>query len=436
MRVIKEHTKFRHDGRLDFNGLESYLDQVWRNRIFFEDYAVPNPSTEQQFLHLLRGNELKTDRYVGFLQFEDLSLCILPKICTSREEDQLNLFNRNLSFWLSYSRSISFPFSSISSEQDCNDDFPEALIIYFAKRTLKLLQETPFNRFELVEETLSSVRGKILFNRYLNESVSKGQSHKIICEYEPLQFDNTLNRIIKYVTRSLLRRSKFKHTWYYLENILFTLDEVEDIYVNEKDCDKVVLNLAYPEYKECLKMCRFFLEQEQISGFFSHSDHFCFLLPMQQVFEEFISGFIDVHFGSRFKSLSQHSTWLTDQEAFKMRNDIVLMEEGEIALIIDTKYKIRERHLDANKGINQSDFYQMLAYSVKSNCRKVLLLYPHLQDKEVTGKLDRFTVTSDMFEGEIEVFAGEVQIWGNDSSKLQGDVMNQLNLILRMANDC
>jgi 5-methylcytosine-specific restriction enzyme subunit McrC len=369
---------------------------------------------------------LKSDRYVGFLQYEDLSLCILPKICTSQSEDQLSFFNRNLSFWLSYCTSISFPFSNISSEQDFNDDFPEALIIYFAKRTLKLLQETPFNRFEQIEETLNSVRGKILFNRYINESVSRGQSHKIICEYEPLQFDNTLNRIIKYVSMSLLRRSKFKQTWYYLENILFMLDEVEDVYVNETDCDKIVLNRAYSGYDECLKMCRFFLKQEQISGFLSRSDHFCFLLPMQQVFEEFISGFIDLHFGSRFKALSQYSTWLTDQEAFKMRNDLVLKVGDQIALIIDTKYKIRDRYLDAKRGISQADFYQMLAYAVKSNCRKILLLYPHLQGREAPSKLDRFTVSSEMFEGEIEVFAGEVQILGSDFRVLENELKAQL----------
>jgi 5-methylcytosine-specific restriction enzyme subunit McrC len=431
MKVVKEHTKFHLQGSVSFNGLESYLGNVWRNRVFRDDHLEQNSETEQQFLQLLRGNELKTGRYVGFLEYDDLSLCILPKICTSTDERQLMQFNKNLFFWLSYCRTISFPFTSISSEQDANNSFPEALIIYFAKRTLNLLQQLPFNSFEVVEETLESVKGRILFDRYMNESISRGRSHKIICEHEPLLFDNTFNRIIKYVTRGLMGRSKFKSTWYYLENIIFLLDEVEDVNIQERDCDKIFLNRAYREYDECLSMCRFFLKQEQISGFLSRHEHFCFLIPMQQVFEEFISGFIDVHFRGKFKSLYQYSTWLTDQEAFKIRNDIVLKDEEKIALIIDTKYKIRDRNSDAKKGISQNDFYQMLAYAVKSNCRKILLLYPHLQGGQDAAKLDVFTVSSEMFEGEIEVFAAEVQIWG-EISDIEKSVKGQLERVISM----
>ena len=350
MKVQKEHTKFTLNQELDYEGLEDYLDQIWRNRALIMEGMEQDQDSEQQFLQLLPGKRLKTGKYVGFLQYQNFSLCILPKICNSTEELQIELFNQNLSLWLSYCRSISFPFSSVLSEQSINDNFPEALIFYFAQKTYIILQQSPFNMFETVEETLQSVKGRILFNKYISESLTKGQGHKIVCEHGPLTYENTFNRVIKYVARCLLQKSKYKETWYYLENILFLLDDVEDIFVTEKDCDRIILNQAYSNYTECLGMCRFFLRQEQISGFLTEQDHFCFLLPMYQVYEEFISGFIEVHFSSNFKVLYQNSTWLTDQEAFRMRHDIVIIDQGKIALIIDTKYKLRDRKADTKRG--------------------------------------------------------------------------------------
>jgi 5-methylcytosine-specific restriction enzyme subunit McrC len=430
MKVQKEHTKFTLNQDLDYEGLEVYLDLVWRNRAFIMEGMEQDQDSEQQFLQLLPGKRLKTGKYVGFLQYQNFSLCILPKICNSNEELQIELFNHNLSFWLSYCRSISFPFSSVLSEQSINDNFPEALIFYFAQKTYFILQQTPFNKFENVEEKLQSVKGRILFNRYINESLTKGQGHKIVCEHEPLTYDNTFNRVIKYVARCLLQKSKFKETWYYLENILFLLDDAEDIFVTEKDCDRIILNQAYSNYNECLGMCRFFLRQEQISGFLTEQDHFCFLLPMYQVYEEFISGFIDVHFSSIFKVVYQNSSWLTDQEAFRMRQDIVLIDQRKIALIIDTKYKLRDRKADAKRGVSQDDFYQMLAYAVKSNCRKILLLYPLIQGKENQFEIDRFTVSSELFPGEIEVYAGDLQIFSASMTTLEESLKKQISTIL------
>jgi len=46
-------------------------------------------------------------------------------------------------------------------------------------------------------------------------------------------------------------------------------------------------------------------------------------------------------------------------------------------LIIDTKYKLRDREsTNAKQGISQSDLYQMISYALRRETDQVILLYP------------------------------------------------------------
>ncbi|RZK45929.1 MAG: restriction endonuclease [Pedobacter sp.] len=429
MKSLKEHNKLTLPEDFDFQGLESYLQDVWKHRYTLydeQDEEEQNTST-QQFLSFLREQEVKAGHYVGFVQFKDLQLCIYPKLFDSLKNDNVSLFYRHLLYWLSYCRRINFPFNKVEAELSYLNDFPEALVHYFAKHTLHLLQQHPYHQFELIEETLPQVKGRLLTSRYINECITKGNFHHLVCEHEPLLFDNTLNSIIKFVTRRLLQRSRFKETWYYLEQIIFVLDEVEDEVVTARDCDRVKLNPLFTDYKECLDMCRFFLNNEQIKGLQGSDDQFCFLLPMNYVFEDFLCGFIEDKFRGQFKAVYQHGGWLTDQRVFRIMNDLGIKNEvNDLLLIVDAKYKLRQRNVDAKKGINQADLYQMAAYAIRQNCKKVLLLYPLLYSHKPTHQTDTFTISSELFDGTISVTAADLHICSLDTRELDEHVYQQL----------
>jgi len=69
------------------------------------------------------------------------------------------------------------------------------------------------------------------------------------------------------------------------------------------------------------------------------------------------------------------------KKLFRMLPDIKIIsdEENNPLIIIDTKYKITEEN--AREGVSQNDMYQMFAYSKKSLCSHVILLYPRLNDQ-------------------------------------------------------
>ncbi|WP_366915029.1 hypothetical protein [Polaromonas sp.] len=59
-----------------------------------------------------------------------------------------------------------------------------------------------------------------------------------------------------------------------------------------------------------------------------------------------------------------------------MKPDILASKAGQIAFIVDTKWK-RLKEQGYREGVTSTDVYQMYAYSTQYASPEVLLLYPH-----------------------------------------------------------
>lgn len=63
---------------------------------------------------------------------------------------------------------------------------------------------------------------------------------------------------------------------------------------------------------------------------------------------------------------------------FRTRPDILIRRGGRVIWIVDTKWKcLRNAYEDSQRGISQSDVYQLMAYSQLYSCDRLLMLYPH-----------------------------------------------------------
>jgi 5-methylcytosine-specific restriction enzyme subunit McrC len=65
-----------------------------------------------------------------------------------------------------------------------------------------------------------------------------------------------------------------------------------------------------------------------------------------------------------------------ERPAFKLKPDIVIKRDGQVACILDTKWK-RLKPEQANDGVSSADIYQMHAYASRYDAPNVILLYPH-----------------------------------------------------------
>lgn len=422
------------------NALKDYLHQVWNEhyaRLINEetDYERENNKLYQPFLSF-DGNYIRARNYVGFIQLNNNHIEIYPKVFKEQPANS-KLILQHLFFWFDYCRKWKFPFTRSKLDTLDNIDMPELIIYLMASKMLEIVSEQPIALYEQVEESLYTPRGRINFSRYLSSGFVRGNQHIIECDYEPFVFDNRLNRVIKYTSRLLLNKTKFTENQNILQELIVILDEVNDQPCSYYELESVVLSPLFEAYVDVVDICKTVLQNLMYSNQQYDLSQWSLLFPMEYVFEDFIAGFLENKFSTKWKVEYQKSNMnlSSNPEAFNMQHDIFLTSRNDItkSIIIDTKYKLRDRNFkdDKKKSIAQQDMYQMVSYALRRGCNNVLILYPNIG--ESINEADTFTIKSGFPEqDEICITAAEVPFWSLGNIKeLPGMLYIHLNEILK-----
>lgn len=392
----------------------NYLSGVWQNRNRYVESTDELSEEEQQeeriqkqrFFDFTIDGKISARNYVGVVQYDGIRIEVYPKIFAEDEIENLKQWQLNMLYWLSYCRKVKFPFSFADVSRLQFDDFLELLIYIFANYTEEVISNQPFQAYQAVSEESPYLKGRISFEDYTKHNLITGKWQNFYCTHEPFVYDNLFNRIVKYVTKRLLTVSENYLNQERLNEILFILNDVSDVPCSAVDCDKVKLNPLFADHKHILDLCRLYLSNQVIDLEDEESNNFCFLLPMEYIFEDFIFGFISDKWPS-LNIRSQSTDFLALNNAtsvFQIRNDVYIPGQ----LIIDTKYKIRSSNDGLKAGVAQSDLYQMVSYAVRRNCNNVLLLYP-TTDKAASVDAT-FTVPSAMLSKAIEIDVRNINI--------------------------
>jgi 5-methylcytosine-specific restriction enzyme subunit McrC len=363
--------------------LESFLDDIWKKREVSKFFADDENgvSERQNFLQLYsRTNELKSNKYVGCIQFNGLRLNLLPKIfyVDGKEYDpsEVSQIQNHILWWLSYCRKIKFP-NYQSSLDGSKSDFFEVLIYLFSRYTRSLLGNSIFQEYEEVERELPFIKGRLNTSAYIQQNLSTGRWHKLNCTYETFTIDNTFNRIVKYVSTILYNVTNNSDNKKNLREILFILDEVADVKATAEQCAAIQFNPMMSDFETVRDYCHLFLSNCISFDYKNELKLFAFLLPMEYVFEDFVFGFIDKELESVKAKAQRCDVSLDDAGRFALKPDLFLKTKKR-SLIADTKYKIvYSDSNDSKKGISQIDLYQMVAYSIRFDVDEIVLFYPN-----------------------------------------------------------
>lgn len=365
------------------DGLELFLDEIWNKRekySYFTDEEEEKLETQRFIQFIQKSHEIKSNKYVGLIQYNGIKINLLPKIFYdgSREytSNQITQIHNHILWWLSYCRKIKFP-NYQTALGSVKNDFFEVLIYLFSKYTRSLLSSSIYQQFEGIERELSFIKGRINISEYINRNLSIGQWHKINCSYDAFIFDNEFNRIIKFVTTLLFNASVDLDNKKNLREILFILDEVSDVRATAEQCAAIRFNPMFGEYETVRDYCLLFLSNSISFDYKNNLKLFAFLLPMEYVFEDFVFGFIDKEIECVTAKAQTSEKFLDESKIYSLRPDL-LIQTDHTTIIADTKYKIvYSDEKDPKKGISQSDLYQMLAYSIRFSVDHIILFYPN-----------------------------------------------------------
>jgi 5-methylcytosine-specific restriction enzyme subunit McrC len=365
----------------NFDNLEVFLDNIWNKReksSYFNEEE--NREEVQHFVQFLnKTNQLKSNKYVGVIHFENQTINLLPKIFYDESQESsdhdVKAINAHVLWWLSYCRKLKFPNyqTALNNEQS---DFFEILIYLFSKYTKELLSSSVYHKYVEIESELSFIKGRIDFNSYIANNLSRGRNHKVSCVFDSFEIDNNFNQCIKQVAKLLLSATKDSKNKRNLYDILFLLDEVSDATITAEECKKFLFNPMFTSFETVRDYCVLFLENSVSFNYKNSLKLFAFLLPMEYVFEDFIFGFIDKEIDKVNSKGQATGKYLDEAKTFGLKPDL-LLDLGYKKIIADTKYKmVYADSNDNKKGISQPDLYQMLAYAVRFNLTDIKLFYP------------------------------------------------------------
>jgi 5-methylcytosine-specific restriction enzyme subunit McrC len=437
--------------------LERTLDNIWADRKKFvpsENLFYESSSKKQRFFDF-RKNELVPRNWIGTIHIrsnsEEYAINLLPKIFykenhkyTNKETDSIFA---HILWWLSGSEKQNYS-TTESSLGAMESDFLEVLVYIFSSYTLDILSVSSYNYYDTVNEELETVKGQIDFNKYV-QNYAVGNRHKLPCVFDSFQYDNQFNRIVKYVSTILKDFTKNKQTKRNLEEILFILDEVEYTTTRPEDCDKVVLNPIYTEFKTILDNCKMFLSSLSIYKWKDEYSVFALLIPSEKLFENFIFSSLRQNAIPQISNVSRTRpgrTHLVRQapsliaNRYSMINDIVVKLQDKSYILFDTKYKKiyntklqEEEDIDPVYNISQADIYQMVSYAVGSGISDIGLIYPALPFEPQKNKLPVYEI-QDEFTNDtvIRIHPFKVDIVHSDGLELE--VSGKLENLFESAN--
>lgn len=406
------------------DALKQILKDIWQQRLFVDSEAeISEDEKDKRYQPFLNfdDNQVRANNFVGFIQNDEDVIEIYPKIFRNSEnaKTKKELMLQHIFYWFRYCRKWRFPFNQATLDIKDIEEFPELIINLIASQFLETVSKQPLTMYQQVEEAFQTPRGSINFKRYINNGISYGNYQNIDCDYDPFLFDNKVNRIIKYCSRLLLDQTKFYENQRMLQEVIFILDEVDDLPCTIHDIERITFNSFFEDYSTLMDSCKLIISQQLYSNNTYDLSQWCLLFPMEYIFEDFFAGFLQDKFQKQWRVEYQKSEkyLATDEDGknvFNMQHDIFLTskENPNLKIIVDTKYKLRDSNFkkDLKKGIAQNDLYQMVSYAFRRGCTDIMLVYPNLSDN--LNRPDKFEIVSGFSAYEkINVTAIEIPFW-------------------------
>lgn len=384
--------------------LEFFLQKNWEQRsAFFEDGQI---TSKQQFLAFGAQGSIKTKNYIGTIVFRGEQLNIFPKVfrldADDNDSDDLTQEQliQNLIRWLEYCSKIDYPYISMVSDLNETNSLKQLFISLYLKYVSAAIDHGLYFKYVDEVDDFQCIKGKVNIVDYYTRKVPQMQQHKFRCEYSNFEFDNPLNRIIKYTCWCLQSEAGQKNQKA-IRNILAHLSDVTLVRCNPLDCDRIRLSKMHRHYQIVLSMSKMFLLNKLGSYSMGSEDSFCFLFPMELLFEGFVGGFIHeainpskgkVHLQASDMNLIDDVIYdgVSLGAAFNMRHDI-LIETTDQIYILDTKYKQLPRFEGDYEAVRktvaeepkQTDIYQVCEYARKRSINDVYLLYPMYRCEDI-----------------------------------------------------
>lgn len=380
--------------------------------------AHPLADTHGTNILVDRHTALVAQQMVGIIAAPGCSLEILPKIDPHDMESEAGIRGR-LVHMLDVALGLSISDGGAESMARQSNSLLDILIRLFADRLLAEARRGLPRAYLAQEEDLPVLRGRLDVRRQF--TVHAVRPDKLACRFDSLVADTPLLQVMKACVMLLRRHARSGETIRRLDELRFLLADVSDVAARNLPWSQVRIDRTSRRWEGLLGLARLFLKREWQA---THRDAatdggITLLFAMNDLFEAYITALarraaagtdctIDAQGGGLCCLIDEGGG-----TRFKTRTDLLVRRAGEIAMIIDTKWKrIGLDPTDSKRGVSQADVYQMMAYARLYKCDEVMLLYPHHAGLGREPLRKRFTITG----GQERLSLASVYLNGGDAA--------------------
>ena len=322
---------------------------------------------------------VRARNWVGVVQLPGLQIEILPK--TDSEQGQAR---KNLLLMMSVCRRLPIRERDIASLLLEKRPILEALIAVFSGRLLNELRRGLDQEYVRREENMGFVRGKIVLPVHLRRNLA--HSERVYVAYDEFLADTPVNHILKRTCRVLLKQTRNTTTQRELREAILVMANVTDREITREHFLRLRLNRQNERFRDLLDFCRLVLFDGTPAPRGGETPTFSLLVPMNELFEEFVArvirrhatelGFEPSRVHIQAKRMRRHL--LRDEQGrprYKLRPDVLISDVcNRTSRIIDTKWKTLDG--DRSGKPSEADVYQLHAYARRYECPENVLLFP------------------------------------------------------------
>jgi 5-methylcytosine-specific restriction enzyme subunit McrC len=329
-----------------------------------------NPNGKYPNIEISDGVLRNNGPWAGIIKYNDKEV----NFCTK--------MNANFFYMLSYLNEIdSFKFDHkrlIRLEQ--GKLFFDVLAKIMINELEGIIKKGMLKKYVVKEENIKFLRGKLMVkNQIKHNSFNKS---KFYCKYDDLTYNNLENKSVLYAAHLL-------HKFVKNRDLKIKLKKFENRLSDEISLEKInpelLLNIRYnrinKHYEKILNLSYHIIRRIFAQDVASKKGiGFNFIVDMNKVYESFLTQMLkeiieEDYTPWKVASQSKNINLVIDGKMFTLKPDVLVLESGKAKVIIDIKYKLK-------KGIPNSDFYQMVCYSLAyPDTSKRILLYEEIEEK-------------------------------------------------------
>ena len=322
-----------------------------------------------------RNGQLHARNHVGIVETRNGTVVeILPKVDfgdgVADEQKTREVFLTMLRCY----RALRFAqFNQASIREISRYPMLPVFIRLFLEDLVRLTKRGLARHYQSVEDNLPCLRGRVQFAEHIRRN--SANDARFFCEFDEFTADRPVNRLIHTTIQRLLAAAHPDHRQL-LHQLRIGFADVPPSELPEVDWQRHRIDRSMRHYDTVMAWVGLFLFNHGLATYAGEYVNRALLFPMEEVFEDFLVAAFHSHqqeYGVEAQKPQRAFATICGKDAFTMKPDIALMRGGDVAFVLDAKWKRIE---DPKGDIAQSDVYQLYSYGRKYGCPAVALLYP------------------------------------------------------------